>query len=176
VWAQAEFVGPTGVTPLSALRPVDASGLRTDAGPAPAGGSIGTPLRVKNPSVVVYDVTGKGFTRFRGVIGLENPVSEIGSTLNPQIRFFVFDAAPNMERLVPPAPGSPLPPGPVLTDVTQAIDRVFRHALGRPPSAVERHVAEDALRDPARGNRPSPEGLADLLWAVMMKPEFQLIY
>ena len=176
VWAQAEFVGPAGVTPLSALRPVDASGLRTDAGPALAGGSIGTPLRVKNPSVVVYDVAGKGFTRFRGVIGLENPASEIGSTLNPQIGFFVFDAAPNMERLVPPAPTPPLPRGPVLTDVTHAIDRVFQHALGRPPSAVERRAAEEALRDPARGNRPSPQGLADLLWSVMMKPEFQLIY
>ena len=31
-----------------------------------------------------------------------------------------------------------------------------------------------ALR--GRGDKPSPEGLADLLWAVLMKPEFQLIY
>jgi hypothetical protein len=131
---------------------------------------------VKNPSLVIYDVAGRGFTRFRGIIGLENPASEIGSTLNPQIRFFVFDAAPNLERLVPPAPAPPLPRGPTLTDVTQAIDCVFRHALGRPPSAVERRAAEDALRDPARGSRPSPQGLADLLWAVIMKPEFQLIY
>ena len=35
------------------------------------------------------------------MIGLENPQSEIGSTLNPQIRFFVFDAEPNMDRLDP---------------------------------------------------------------------------
>ena len=41
---------------------------------------------------------------------------------------------------------------------------------------AERSVAEAALRDPSRGNRPSAEGLADLLWAVTMKPEFQLIY
>jgi hypothetical protein len=133
-------------------------------------------VRVKNPSVLVYDIAGKGFTRFRGVIGLENPQSEIGSTLNPQVRFFVFDAEPNMERLVPPAPGPPLPAQPAVTDVTQAIDRVFWHALGRAPSAAERRAAEDALRDPSRGSRPSPQGLADLLWAVTMKPEFQLIY
>jgi hypothetical protein len=173
VWAQAEFVGPAGVTPLASVTPMDGSGLRTGSGPiavtgAPAataatavtGGTAGSGsaaggIRVKNPSVVVYDVAGKGFTRFRGIIGLENPQSEIGSTLNPQIRFFVFNAEPNVERLVPPAPGPPLPAPSPVTDAGQAIDRVFWHALGRPPS---------------------PQGLADLLWAVTMKPEFQLIY
>ena len=175
VWAQAELVGPGGVTPLSQLQPVDGSGLRAGSGTIIFSAS-GTGLRVTNPSVVVYDVAGRGFTRFRGIIGLENPASEIGATLNPQIRFFVFDAAPNMERLVPPASAPPLPRGQALTRVTQAIDRVFRHALGRAPSAAERRAAEEALRDPALGNRPSPQGLADLLWAVIMKPEFQLIY
>jgi hypothetical protein len=130
---------------------------------------------VKNPSVLVYDISGKGFTRMRGLIGIENKPSEIGSTLNPQVRFFVFDAAPNMDVLLPPASSTPLPPGPVLTTVSQAVDRVFTHALGRPATAEERRTAEAALRDP-RGSRPSADGLADLLWAITMKPEFQLIY
>jgi hypothetical protein len=125
---------------------------------------------------VAYDIAGKGFTVLRGIIGLENPVAEIGSTLDPQLRFFVFDAAPNMDRLIPPAPEPPLPPPPTVTSAAEAIDRVFHHALGRPPSAAERRAAEEALRDPARGERPSADGLADLLWAVTMKPEFQLIY
>ena len=121
---------------------------------------------MKNPSMLVYDIAGRGFTRLRGIIGLENPQSEIGSTLNPQLRFFVFDAEPNVERLVPPAPEPPLPPAPTVTDATRAIDRVFWHALGRAPSADERRLAESALRDPARGSRPAPQGLADLLWAA----------
>ena len=175
-WAQAELVGPAGVTPLASLTPRDGSELRTGSGPILVSGSRGDGVRVKNPSVLVYDVAGKGFMRFRGVIGLENPKNEIGSTLNPQIRFFVFDASPNMERLVPPAPGTPLPPGPTLTTAAQAIDRVFWYALGRASSAEERRVAEAALRHPAGGTRPSAQGLADLLWAVTMKPEFQLIY
>jgi mono/diheme cytochrome c family protein len=174
VWAQAELVGPAGATPLSSLAPRDASGIRAATGPIGLA-SNGDGVRVKNPSVIVYDIGGKGFTRLRGNVGLENPKNEIGSTLNPQLRFFVFDAAPNMERLVPPVPGTPLPSGPTLTTSAQAIDRVFWYALGRAPSAAERRVAGEALRDPA-GTRPSAEGLADVLWAVTMKPEFQFIY
>ena len=60
--------------------------------------------------------------------------------------------------------------------VEEAVDRVFWSALGRGPSADERAVAEPALRDSRRPERVSAEGLADLLWAVLMKPEFQLIY
>jgi mono/diheme cytochrome c family protein len=175
-WAQAELVGPSGVIPLSSLAPRDGSGLRSGLGPIAIGATPGDGVRVKNPSVLVYDIAGKGFTRFRGVVGLENPKSEIGSTLNPQIRFFVFDAAPNMERLIPPAPGTPLPAGATVTTATEAIDRVFWHLLGRAPTVAERRAAEGALRDPSGGTRPSAQGLADLLWAVTMKPEFQFIY
>ncbi len=175
-WAQAELVGPSGVTPLSSLRPVDDRGLRSSEGPIRVLLSNGEGVRVKNPSVLVYDLAGRGFTSFRGMIGLENPQSEIGSTLNPQIRFFVFSAAPNMERLLPPAPGAPLPAPPALQTATEVIDRVFRHALGRLPSPEERRAAEAALHDPSGGSRPFAPGLADLLWAITMKPEFQLIY
>jgi mono/diheme cytochrome c family protein len=175
-WAQAELVGPSGSTPLSSLAPVNAAAFRSGEGPIRVAGSNGAGVRVKNPSVLVYDIGGRGFTRFRGVIGLENQATDIGATLNPQLRFFVFDAEPNMDRLLPPEAGVPLPPPPALTTVAQAVDRVFRHTLGRAPTEAERRAAQAALSDPARGDRPSPEGLADLLWALMVKPEFQLIY
>jgi hypothetical protein len=173
VWARAELVGPAGPVALSSLQPSDGSGLRSAPGPIQVSGSNGVGVRVKNPSMLVYDIAGKGFTRFRGMIGIENKTSEIGSTLNPALRFFVFDAEPNLERLVPPAPGAPLPVGPVITTSREAIERVFGYLLGRAPSAAERRVAEQAL---GSGPKPSAEGLADLIWAVTMKPEFQLIY
>lgn len=177
-WAQAELVGPQGGVPLSSLMPVDPGALRDGSGPVKVVGAeaAGPGVRVKNPSVLVYDIAGRGFTRFRGLMGIENRPSDIGATLNPQLRFFVFDAEPNMDRLTPPEAGAPLPPPPVLETTAAAIDRVFRHALGRAPSPAERRLAEQALSDPMRGGRPSPEGLADLLWAILMKPEFQLIY
>jgi len=174
-WAQAELAGPTGVVPLTSLTPIDASGLRAGTGPVAVPTGNGQGLRVKNPSVLVYDIEGQGFTRLRGVVGLENARTEIGSTLNPQVRFFVFDAAPDMERLIPPAPGVPLPSRPAVASTSETIDRVFWHLLGRAPSANERRLAESALHNSA-GSRPSAPGLADLIWAITMKPEFQFVY
>jgi hypothetical protein len=161
IWSHAEFVGPNGATPLSSLRPTDASGMRAD--PLEDG------VRVKTPSRLVYDIGGKGFTRLRGIVGIEN--KEVTSEINPQIRFFVFDREPNMERLTPVGPELPLPAGPVLHATSEIVERVFRYALGRAPSATERRTAESVL-----GSPPSADGLADLLWAITMKPEFQLIY
>jgi hypothetical protein len=174
-WAQTELIGPSGTVPLATLTPRDPSAVRNAAGPLTVPNADGSGVRVKNPSVLVYDIAGKGFTRLRGVVGLENDRGQIGSTLNPQIRFFVFDAPPDMERLIPPAPGTPLPPPPPITSTAVAIDRVFWHLLGRAPSAEERRVADVSLRA-AGGSRPSAAALADFIWAITMKPEFQFVY
>jgi hypothetical protein len=176
LWVQPELIGPSGAVPLSALTPVDRSGLREDNSPITVAGSPGTnlpALRVKLSSVLEYDIAGKGFNRFRAAPGHEaTPLSQ-GEVV--YARFFVFDQQPSLDRLVPPNPETPLPPGLVLTTASQTVDRVYWHALGRAPLAAERRTAEGVLRDPAHRGKVSAEGLADLLWAVMMTPEFQLI-
>ncbi len=177
-WADVELAGPGGPIALSSLKPIENAGLRSGDGPIAVvaakqpGGGAG--LRVRTPSRLVFDIAGRGFTRLRGTVGLEN--TDIGVTLQPQIRFFVFDAEPDMDQLVPVAPGTPMPaPAPPAT-AADAVDRIFWYALSRAPLPQERALAEAALRDPLRPGRPSVQGLADLLWAVLMKPEFQLIY
>jgi hypothetical protein len=140
VWANAEWVGPSGAVPLGSLP-------------------------VKTPSTTVIDIAGKGYTRLRGAVGIEN--QEVTSDLNPRIRFFVFDRQPTMDRLTAVAPETPLPFAPVKS-AREAVDRVFWYALSRAPSADERAAAEKVAG--------TPEGLADLLWAVLMKPEFQYVY
>jgi hypothetical protein len=50
------------------------------------------------------------------------------------------------------------------------IRTVYLRALGRQPGDVELETARSLVGEPA-----TPEGLADLLWAVFMLPEFQLI-
>ena len=177
VWARVEFVGKDGaVTPLTDLTPLDESVLRTVQGPVVFDdATFDSGVRVKTPSRLTYDISGRGFTRIRGVAGLEN-VSALAQGETILGRFLIFGAEPDMDRLVPPTPGTPLPPGPRPTTPTQAIDRVYRYALGRAPSAEERAIALNAVADSARPGRMSAEGLADLLWAVLMKPEFQLIF
>jgi uncharacterized membrane protein len=51
------------------------------------------------------------------------------------------------------------------------IDRAYAATLNRPPTARERRVALDLL-----GPRPDTTSVQDLLWALVMLPEFQLIY
>jgi hypothetical protein len=197
IWNRAGFDGPHGRTELAELKPEDPSGIRPvfppeadplppppppkillpdspDAKPPVSFALDGEGVRVKAPSMLVYDIAGKGFTRFYGIAGVENKV--ITSDLAPKIRFMIFDQKPDMERLTPVKPGVPVPPPPALTTSTAVVDRVFQYALGRAPSPKERDAAQSALFDSAHPDKVSAEGLADLLWAVLMKPEFQLIY
>jgi hypothetical protein len=51
------------------------------------------------------------------------------------------------------------------------VDRVYGLALGRKPTASELQLAETVV-----GQKPQRDGVEDLLWAVAMLPEFQLIY
>ena len=53
----------------------------------------------------------------------------------------------------------------------ELLERVYRRALGRPPSAGELALAAELTGEPVH-----PEGFGDFLWAVIMLPEFQLIY
>ena len=169
VWTNMQLVTADGTSvALSSLTPADASGLR--------GPSAGNRLPVKNGSRLVYEIAGRGFTRLRGGIDVDNDRADVGSTLNPAIRFFIFDTEPNMDRLLPPSPEPPMPPAAPVTTVRATVDYIFWSALGRAPSAAERKAAEAAIADPARPGKPSPDAVADLLWAVLMKPEFQLVY
>ena len=47
----------------------------------------------------------------------------------------------------------------------------YNKAVGRKPTAEEIKLAEEVI-----GKEPQKEGVEDLLWAVAMLPEFQLIY
>ena len=147
IWDKAGLVSPTGATLLSSLQPLDSAGLREG----------GTGVHVKTPSQLVYDISGKGFTRLRGSAHIEN--TEITSDLNPQIRFLIFKQKPDPDRLTPVAAETPLKPGPAVRTPAEAVDRVFNYALGRAPTVEERRAASAAITDAS--GEISPEGLAD---------------
>ena len=52
------------------------------------------------------------------------------------------------------------------------IDRLYRQSLGRSPTTAERASAQALFSD----KLAAKEGVEDLLWALTMLPEFQLIY
>ncbi len=55
-------------------------------------------------------------------------------------------------------------------DASELVDYLFRFTLARLPTSDERAAAVELL-----GPKPAPESVADLLWAVLMLPEFQLV-
>ena len=84
---------------------------------------------MKLSSVLVYDISGKGFTRLGGASGFKAFPLIQGESV--QGRFFVFDQQPSMDRLAPPNPETPLPPGPVLKTASEVVERVYWYALDR---------------------------------------------
>ena len=50
--------------------------------------------------------------------------------------------------------------------------RLYVHLLGRPPAEGEMRTALDLL---GPEQRPTVAGVQDLLWALLMSPEFQYI-
>jgi hypothetical protein len=171
VWRDAVLVDADGVeTPITSLTPAEAHGLREKIAPD------ARLVHVDLPSVLRYDFDGRRYVRFRGAVDIVNTRAEIGATVSPALRFFVFDKAPNLERTRPPLHGAPLPALPAPATAAATVERLFWYALGRAPSPEERRIAEAAVVDGATAGTLSTEGTADLLWALLMKPEFQLIY
>ena len=52
----------------------------------------------------------------------------------------------------------------------ELIELIYRQALSRKPTAAELAVSRELL-----GTKPTLDSLSDLLWAIVMLPEFQLV-
>jgi hypothetical protein len=162
-WAEAGLSGPGGAARLADLAPgARARQLQFRNRAAAAG--VTAPL----DSELVLDLAGRGFTRFRAVAGVDE--SSLKSDISPRVRFFVFREEPDRDQLVRVAGEPPVAWKPEKFTTASLGARVFRHALGRDPAPAERRIAAEFL-----GPRPNPEGLEDLLWSVLLSPEFQYI-
>jgi hypothetical protein len=168
VWVGAVLTGATGETPLSSLRPKSGEALQTAV--RLSGQVYPDALAPGLASELVYDIGGKGYTRLQAKLGLDDQCLQ--SDISPAVRFFVFKEQPDLERLVQVEPGVPAP-SPLRNPFTRdsVISTLFQAMLGRPPSLQEQRLASQVL--PAH---VTSESLADLLWAMAMQPEFQLIY
>ena len=122
-------------------------------------------LLMKVPSMMALDTMGA--ERLTASVGVD--VESLASDINPRIRFFAFSEQPDRSRLIAAEGETPVARPPSLKDKVALVDRVFLHALARKPSPKESAVAAGYLRD------GKPEGLEDLLWSVLLSPEFQYV-
>jgi hypothetical protein len=161
-WANAELTGAEGAVRLADLpgspQPVD---FATKAEPIAA-----IPAAV--PSSLRWPLDGKRFTRFRAEPAIDEACRQ--SDISPAIRFFVFTEKPDAERLVRVAGPTPLEAPAQVRSAAELVDRLYMQMMARRPTADERRIAIAAL-----GNPMSEAGVEDLLWALLMSPEFQFI-
>ena len=190
-WADAELEGPEGVTPLHRfqgegsfrIRPVrlverttrrvtaDDGTTRTVAETTPH--SYSEALVTGLPGELVFPLGGKGFTRFRAVVGVDE--GSLESDIHPSVRFFVFDRKPDRDRLVREEGDPPVARAPTVPSGGDLVTYLYRYCLARDPSASERKLALSLLRNPGPGEALETEGVEDLLWALFLTPEFQTI-
>ncbi len=158
-WSDAEFVGPEGTVrlrdlplpPGAVLQPIQPKGG------APRDALVGARL--------VYDIAGKGYTKFRASVGLDE--SGLRPEITAKVRFLVFTAEPDAEDLVH-ATGEPPVPRPAPLQGEALVRRLFRAAFSREPGAGELAEANKVLSAGA-------EGVEDLLWILFLSPEFQFL-
>ncbi len=121
------------------------------------------------PADLKLDLRGKGYSRFRAKVAIDPAATS--SDINATVRFFVFGEKPDLTRLLTVTGLRPVEPvSLVALSQKQLLERVYRFALARDASPKEARVAREIL-----GTQTTPESLQDLLWAVVMSPEFQYI-
>jgi hypothetical protein len=94
------------------------------------------------------------------------------SEIAPAVRFFVFTKPPRMDRLVRIENEPASRPPRHEWEMDGLVLYLYQHLLGRTPLPDEMAVAMEIAGD----ERPTVEGVEDLLWALLMSPEFQYLH
>jgi hypothetical protein len=165
-WAKAELIGPNGTVPLGTLasevQPKQGE-LELKEGSVPA-------LLAGTPSTLRWNLAGRGFTRFRAEAAVDERSRK--SDIGPAVRFFVFTEKPDHDQLIRVQGGTPAPLPPSKKWTADALtDRLYLHLMSRRATPAERRIAAEVM-----GSKPTAAGLEDVLWALLMSPEFQYIH
>jgi Protein of unknown function (DUF1549)/Protein of unknown function (DUF1553)/Planctomycete cytochrome C len=161
-WADLQAVGPKGPVKIADLTTFS----KPTRGPlAIEGVKYEDALIMPVGSLIMYSVDGLGLTHLTGAVGIDDNTRS--SDINPNVRFFVFTEKPDRDRLLRISGEPPTPLPPVIKDRQALIDRLFWAAISRAPNAQEAAVAQEFLTKTG--------GLEDLLWSLVMHPEFQYV-
>jgi Protein of unknown function (DUF1553) len=121
-------------------------------------------------SLILYPIEGLGLKRLTGAVGIDDDART--SDINPNVRFFVFTEKPDLERLLRVSGDPPTALPKPTRDAKVLIDQLFWEALSRRPNPREASVATKLL---VRDGNVTQGGLEDLIWSLIMHPEFQYV-
>jgi Protein of unknown function (DUF1549)/Protein of unknown function (DUF1553)/Planctomycete cytochrome C len=171
-WADVELTGPGGTKKLAELTTLSKSDQQAITADNQAlGKSVTVPLN----SRLVYPIEGLGFTRMRGQVAVDDRSrpSDVGGA----VRFFVFTAEPDPERLVKIDGQPPVPAASPFENVDEAVNRLYLTLFSRTPTDDELRVAREFFRrDNAAQPKLEPAALEDFLWSMLLHPDFQYVY
>ena len=165
-WIRVEFFGPQGVKDLADLAPAGFARQPLTANKEPVGWAVGMPPG----SQVVIPIDGLGFVRMRGRVALDDRSTSDDN--QGAVRFFIFGAAPDRERLVRVSGLPPAPAPPPIKSVDEAGQRLYLQLFARKPNSQEARIVKEYFA----GCKPEPAALEDLLWSLLLHPEFQFLY
>ncbi len=127
--------------------------------------AVRTPLGTR----LVYELPA-GTQRLTGKVWISDASKT--SDISAAVRFFAFGAEPDRQQLVKVSGYRPWGEAPQLKTVEQSIEYLWTAVLSRKPSAAEREQAQKLFA----GGKLVREGVEDLLWSLLMHPEFQYIW
>jgi hypothetical protein len=125
---------------------------------------------LKVPSSLKWYIAEKEFTRFRAQAFVDERSRQ--SDIGPAVRFFVFTEKPNPDQLMLLQGNAPYQPPQKKWTARELVESLYAHLLARNPTAAERKTAQSMIG----GAEISTSGVEDLLWALLMSPEFQYIH
>jgi hypothetical protein len=169
-WANAMLIGPEGEKRLQDLKTQSSfkqGNLRLE------GQEFSAALLGTSSSELVFDLAGGRYTRLRAIVGVDD--SSQRDDVSPRVRFFAFSRKPDPDRLVKVNGVPPVPFKQEEYTADRLIRYLYLYALSREPNEKEKSLAQEFLLAPPGAQKISADGLEDLLWAILMTPEFQFI-
>ena len=165
-WIHVEFFGPQGVQDLADLAPATLARQRLTSNKEP----VGEAVTMLPGTRLVLPIDGLGFVRMRGRVALDD--RSLPDDIEGAVRFFIFGAEPDRERLVRVSGGPPVPAPPRLASVDEAGRRLYLQLFARKPNSQEARI----VRNYFAGGKLAPAALEDLLWSLLLHPECQYLY
>ncbi|MGA2133636.1 MAG: DUF1549 domain-containing protein [Bryobacteraceae bacterium] len=165
-WIRVELSGPSGGKAFADMAPAALAREPLTADRLPAGEAVVMPPGGR----LVLPLEGAGYTRMRGRVALDDRSRT--DDIEGAVRFFIFATEPDAEQMLRVTGAPPVPEPAPLASVNDAAQRLYLQLFARKPNSREAGL----VRNYFAGGKLAPAALEDLLWSLLLDPEFQYLY